>query len=301
MSKENAPPPPDGGLGDLPIQEQPTGGGGHGGASGRWLVSYADFITLMMVVFMVMYSMARVDNAKFGKLKASLASSSIGGGALTPLPVGGNPINTAPTVPGPDPSSYPGAPEPSYRRLVIPAPAPPEPLPEAEPAVEEPEAAVPAPKPKAEPEPQPKPAPVQTPPPAPPPDPLAPLKGGLLATVSGQTGAFSVQIQDRGLMVSVVTSLLFKAGSAELKPEAPAVLDSISQELAKTEAPILVEGAPDSGEQEAPWDLAARRASTVVSYLVTKHGLSGDRFAVVGHGKGAGTDGIVNVVVLRRR
>lgn len=300
MSEERLPPPPD----EVPspeIGEQPSGGGGHGGASGRWLVSYADFITLMMVVFMVMYSMARVDNAKFGQLKASLASSSIGGGLLTPLPAGGNPINTAPTVPGPDPNSYPGAPEPSYRRLVLPAPAPPESLPEPEPEAEEPAAAEPEPEPVPEPVPEPKPEPVQTPPPAPPPDPLAPLRSGLLASVAGQTGAFSVEIRDRGLVVSVVTSLLFKVGSAELKPEAPAILDSISRELVNVEAPILVEGAPDSGEQEAPWDLAARRASAVVGYLVTNHGLSGDRFAVVGHGKGAGTDGIVNVVVLRRR
>ena len=38
----------------------------------RWLVSYADFITLLFVLFVVMFSMSRADVAKFAKLKASL-------------------------------------------------------------------------------------------------------------------------------------------------------------------------------------------------------------------------------------
>jgi chemotaxis protein MotB len=38
----------------------------------RWLVSYADFITLLMVLFVVLYSMSRADDSKFAKLSASL-------------------------------------------------------------------------------------------------------------------------------------------------------------------------------------------------------------------------------------
>ena len=66
----------------------------------------------MMVVFMVLYAMAKVDSGKYAKLKASLAASSIGG---TPLPVGGNPTNTAPVQPGPYPESAPGPPAPAER------------------------------------------------------------------------------------------------------------------------------------------------------------------------------------------
>jgi chemotaxis protein MotB len=38
----------------------------------RWLVSYADFITLLFVLFVVMYSLGKADVAKFAKLQASL-------------------------------------------------------------------------------------------------------------------------------------------------------------------------------------------------------------------------------------
>jgi chemotaxis protein MotB len=38
----------------------------------RWLITYADLITLLMVFFVVMYSMSRADTAKFARLAASL-------------------------------------------------------------------------------------------------------------------------------------------------------------------------------------------------------------------------------------
>jgi chemotaxis protein MotB len=41
------------------------GGGEEGGEnSERWLVSYSDFITLLMVLFVVLYSMGQVDVEK---------------------------------------------------------------------------------------------------------------------------------------------------------------------------------------------------------------------------------------------
>ena len=39
----------------------------------RWLVTYADMITLLMVLFIVLFSMATIDAHKFDELKNSLA------------------------------------------------------------------------------------------------------------------------------------------------------------------------------------------------------------------------------------
>lgn len=43
--------------------------------SERWLLSYSDFITLLMIFFLVMYSMSRIDAAKFEVLSKALGKS----------------------------------------------------------------------------------------------------------------------------------------------------------------------------------------------------------------------------------
>src|SRR3712207_6190710 len=40
----------------------------------RWLVTYADMVTLLMVLFIVMFSMSVVDQKKFNALKDGLAA-----------------------------------------------------------------------------------------------------------------------------------------------------------------------------------------------------------------------------------
>ncbi|MEN4010644.1 MAG: flagellar motor protein MotB [Chloroflexota bacterium] len=58
------------------------GGGGEGGEnSERWLVSYADFITLLMVLFVVLYSMGQVDVEKYKRLADSMRAAFTMGGA----------------------------------------------------------------------------------------------------------------------------------------------------------------------------------------------------------------------------
>jgi chemotaxis protein MotB len=56
------------------------GGGEEEGGGERWLVSYADFITLLMVMFVVLYSMGQVDVKKYKQLSDSFrAAFSLGG------------------------------------------------------------------------------------------------------------------------------------------------------------------------------------------------------------------------------
>lgn len=45
----------------------------------RWLVSYADFMTLLMIFFVVMYAMSNIDSAKYKQMSESL-NSAMGGG-----------------------------------------------------------------------------------------------------------------------------------------------------------------------------------------------------------------------------
>jgi chemotaxis protein MotB len=49
-------------------------------ADERWLVSYADFITLLMVLFVILYSMGRIDIEKYRRLADSMRTAfSVGG------------------------------------------------------------------------------------------------------------------------------------------------------------------------------------------------------------------------------
>jgi chemotaxis protein MotB len=47
------------------------GDGGHENAE-RWLLTYADLITLLMVFFVVLYSMSQADSVKFHRISAAL-------------------------------------------------------------------------------------------------------------------------------------------------------------------------------------------------------------------------------------
>lgn len=51
------------------------------GSSERWLVTYSDLITLLLIFFIIMYSLSRIDIKKFQNLAGSL-SQAMGGGGL---------------------------------------------------------------------------------------------------------------------------------------------------------------------------------------------------------------------------
>ncbi len=53
-----------------------------GESSERWLVSYADFITLLMVLFVVLYSMGQIDVAKYKELAESMKNAFTLGGPV---------------------------------------------------------------------------------------------------------------------------------------------------------------------------------------------------------------------------
>jgi chemotaxis protein MotB len=79
--------------------------------SERWLVSYSDFITLLMVMFVVLYSMGQVDVKKY-KLLATAMQAAFNSGS--PLKVVDSQINqdAGATVDGqPNPITIPGIPQ----------------------------------------------------------------------------------------------------------------------------------------------------------------------------------------------
>lgn len=92
------------------------GGGGHeeehAGGDERWLVSYADFITLLFVLFVVLYSISQVDVTKYKILAESMRAAFSSGGAVKVVSnsissgAGGSDENSEP-----DPIVIPGMPQ----------------------------------------------------------------------------------------------------------------------------------------------------------------------------------------------
>jgi chemotaxis protein MotB len=61
-----------------------SGGSGHS-SNERWLLTYSDLITLLMVFFVVMFAMSSADQKKFNALKSSLQTALKTDGASTSL------------------------------------------------------------------------------------------------------------------------------------------------------------------------------------------------------------------------
>lgn len=77
----------------------------------RWLISYADMITLLMVFFIVLFSMSVLDATKFKAVAESL-SEQLGGGPRQVDPTSADADNTLPEV-APSGSASPSADQPS--------------------------------------------------------------------------------------------------------------------------------------------------------------------------------------------
>src|ERR1700742_2248738 len=87
------------------------GGGGHEGPDERWLLTYADMITLLMALFIVMFAMSVVNTSKFNALSKSLKEAFNGKvveGGQSILQTGGSDNgHAAPTAQAPIPAIQP--------------------------------------------------------------------------------------------------------------------------------------------------------------------------------------------------
>ncbi|MBV9803260.1 MAG: OmpA family protein [Solirubrobacterales bacterium] len=96
-------------------------------------------------------------------------------------------------------------------------------------------------------------------------------------------------VQRRGLVVRVLTDkVLFASGQATLQPEGAPLLEEVAQLLnVDMSHPITVEGHTDNqpiatAEFPSNWELSTARATTVVRFLIA-HGVSGGRLGAVGY------------------
>ncbi|ADU50807.1 OmpA/MotB domain protein [Thermaerobacter marianensis DSM 12885] len=244
------------------------GGGGHEGAgSMRWLLTYADLITLLLAFFVVMYAMSEVNATRYRALAASLrAAFATAGEAL---------IDTKGISPD--------------ARKVLDGlnqdtgqPFPPSTAPGTNPAPEE--------NPGGQGE-GPGRLPVVTGPPGEE-ERLRDLVDQVNAALrdAGLGGRASAQLTDRGVAIIFEDQVFFDLGRADLRPEGRELLRRLAPILARVPGTILVEGHTDnlpihSDRFPSNWELSTARATTVVRFLAEQAGLDPRRLAAAGYGE----------------
>jgi len=235
----------------------------------RWLVSYADMLTLLFVLFVVLYSMSSVDQKKFAELAAGLsdgfgAQSATFQGSAATLEGSGNATQFIPIDPGANPGDGGAGIEDMSDKQKKAVEAAVRAASRAE-ASKNAKAATEEAKNLKEIEKK--------------------ITDALVKAKMRDKVTFTVD--ERGLIVTVVTNeVVFAGNRADLQAGGAKILDTIAPALASLPNSIEVDGHTNqlkatTSYYPSGWELSAARASTVVRYL-TGHGLAKDRMRAVG-------------------
>ena len=108
-----------------------------------------------------------------------------------------------------------------------------------------------------------------------------------LQIAGGQVG---LEVDPRGLVVSIREAGTFGVGSADLSDAARSVLGEVADALADVDHPVRIEGHTDdvpirTAKYKSNWELSTARATNVVSFFVEDRGLPPSRFSAAGYGE----------------
>lgn len=248
----------------------------------RWLVSYADFITLLFAFFVVMYAISSVNQGKYRVLSDALVA------AFRSAPKTMEPIQVG------EPSKSPASPTPNVRDkpAVIQPPRPPLPRPLSPFPPDTPKGRKPLPESQGK---------------------EAAPRGTVQQQAPSDQGETAVPIQEiarqikealgelqeaklievrsepQRVEIELKASILFGSGSARVQPEAMPVLERIAAILTPFPNSIEVSGYTDNDPIRSfvfpsNWELSAARAASVV-HLFADSGVRPERMAAIGYGE----------------
>jgi chemotaxis protein MotB len=227
----------------------------------RWLVSYADFITLLFAFFTTMYAISTVDAQKMGKMVMSMRSS-FEGGIFTPSSRR-VPLN----MPG-EGSEGPAVSPRVLERMRISQAG--EGL-SGEDLLGKQNASLRMRKTYGQKD-------------------LLALKKEVEALVGAEAlqGRVRTRLEGRGLIISLGEGGFFDSGSEIIKTDGRELLNAIAMSLAKADNHVRVEGHTDnvpikSLKFPSNWELSTARATSVIAYLITKFGLPPEQLSAAGY------------------
>jgi chemotaxis protein MotB len=100
----------------------------------------------------------------------------------------------------------------------------------------------------------------------------------------------AISREQRGVLLSIGDSVLFDAGSSDLRKDAVPYLASIAALIRKSHREIVIEGHTDNiplrkSRYDTNLELATVRAARVYSHLVTEESINPDKLCVSGYGE----------------
>ncbi len=214
----------------------------------RWLISYADFITLLFAFFVVMYSISSVDKKKYDTLSYALGNAFNKNGDLmmsNKSRFGAVSDNSSSTSTGnkiPKLINQPNLTQLRNQHLIR----------------EKKNIGN-----------------------------IAHYLTQSLASLV-KAGQINITLTEHGMVIDLYDSLLFASGSAEIATKALVPIHEIAQQLRDLPNMILVEGHTDdipisNLEFRSNWELSAMRASRLVG-LISKEGIADKRLSATGYG-----------------
>ena len=107
--------------------------------------------------------------------------------------------------------------------------------------------------------------------------------------MKGIAGRVSVQMEERGLVISLQDTILFNSGSATLTPDAGNIIAEVGKNLQSLQNFVLVEGNTDNlpihtTEFPSNWEFSSARATNVVQELILC-GIAPERLSANGYGE----------------
>lgn len=218
--------------------------------SERWLLTYSDLITLLMIFFIIMYSLSQVDAKKFQQMAQSL-SQVLGGASPTILETPGpSVIEGQAGVAKPDP---PGQGSGNTAASAAAAAAEQAQLEAIKEEIKQ----------------------------------VLKDQGKLDKNISVNV---VVTEQERGIVISLKDTLLFYRGSDQLTPRARDLIYQLGDTLKTIPNYIRVEGHTDTlpiHTEKFPsnWELSVLRATTVAHLLINENKIAPDRISAAGYGE----------------
>lgn len=215
----------------------------------RWLVSYADFITLLFAFFVVMYSISSLNEGKYKVLSQTMVAA-FTGQPTTPIPVQvGQPFSSIPSI-----VDLPPIPKQQKPQIVQPGRGGGPEARQVQKNLED----------------------------------VARQIETLLASAI-RKGDVRVRLTPLGVVIDIHDTLLFASGRAELTPQAQDLLNQIAGVLQGVSYPIQVNGFTDdrpinTAQFHSNWALSSARAVSVVEMFIVQ-GVHPDQLVAAGYGQ----------------